>query len=66
LVNNTYADDIGIICILDEAHYHANGTKAKKLLREIDAKIEIDVSATPLFKSDFGHTIRRHEVSKKR
>lgn len=61
-VNNTYADDVEIICILDEAHYHANGTKAKKLLREIDAKIEIDVSATPTFKSDYGHTIRRYEV----
>ncbi len=61
-VNNTYADDVEIICILDEAHYHANGKKAKKLLQEIDAKIEIDVSATPLFRSDYGHTIRRHEV----
>lgn len=61
-VNNTYADDVEIICILDEAHYHANGTKAKKLLNEIDAKIEMDVSATPIFKSDYGHTIRRYEV----
>lgn len=63
-VNNTYADDTEIICILDEAHYHANGDKATKLLKEIEAKIEIDVSATPLFKSDYGHIIRRDEVIK--
>jgi len=61
-VNNTYADDIDIICILDEAHYHANGEKAIQLLKDISAKIEIDVSATPLFNSDYGHTIKRHEV----
>ncbi len=55
-------NDTEIICILDEAHYHANGTKAKELLQKIYAKIEIDVSATPLFKSDYGHIIKRHEV----
>lgn len=55
-------DDTEIICILDEAHYHATGKKAKKLLQKISAKIEIDVSATPLFKSDYGYTIKRQEV----
>lgn len=55
-------DDTEIVCILDEAHYHANGAKAKKLLQRINAKIEIDVSATPLFKSDYGYTIKRQEV----
>lgn len=55
-------DDTVIVCILDEAHYHANGKKAKELLTKIHAKIEIDVSATPLFHSDYGHTIKRHEV----
>lgn len=55
-------DDIEIICILDEAHYHANGTKAKALLQQIGAKIEIDVSATPMFQSDYGYTIKRQEV----
>ncbi len=63
-VDNTYADDTEIICILDEAHYHADGKKAKKLLDEIDANVEIDVSATPLYKSDYGHIIKRHEVIK--
>jgi type III restriction enzyme len=55
-------DDTEIVCILDEAHYHANGKKAKELLNKIHAKVEIDVSATPLFRSDYGHTIKRHEV----
>lgn len=55
-------DDVEIICILDEAHYHAGGTKAQELLQKIHAKIEIDVSATPMFKSDYGYTIKRHEV----
>ena len=36
--------------------------KLKKLLQKIHAKIEIDVSATPIFKSDYGYTIRRDEV----
>ncbi len=63
-VNNTYADDTEIICILDEAHYHASGKKAKELLSQIGAKIEMDVSATPLFKSDYQYIIKRQEVIK--
>jgi len=61
-VYSAMLDDIEIICILDEAHYHANGKKAKELLQKIHAKLEIDVSATPLFKSDYGYTIKRDEV----
>lgn len=61
-VHAAMLDDTEIICILDEAHYHANGKKAKALLKQIQAKIEIDVSATPLFNSDYGHTIKRPEV----
>jgi type III restriction enzyme len=55
-------EDTEIICILDEAHYHANGKKAKALLQQIDAKIELDVSATPTFQSDYGYTIKRQDV----
>lgn len=61
-VYSAMLDDIEIICILDEAHYHANGKKAKELLQKIHAKIEVDVSATPLFKSDYGYIIKRDEV----
>ena len=37
LLNFVYSamlDDIEIICILDEAHYHANGKKAKETITE--------------------------------
>ena len=61
-IDAAMSDGTEIVCILDEAHYHANGKKAKKLLNKIHAKVEIDVSATPLFHSDYGHTIKRHEV----
>src|SRR5690554_4235424 len=61
-VYNAMLNDIEIICILDEAHYHANGKRAKELLQRINAKIEIDVSATPLFKSGYGYKIGRQEV----
>jgi len=61
-VYNAMLHDIEIICILDEAHYHAGGRKAKELLQKIHAKIEIDVSATPFLKSDYGYTIKRQEV----
>lgn len=64
-IYNAMLDDIEIICILDEAHYHANGPKAKELLQKINAKIEVDVSATPLkiySSSDYGYTIKRDEV----
>jgi len=55
-------DDIEIVCILDEAHYHAKGKKSQELLQKIYSKIEIDVSATPLYKSDYGYIINRSEV----
>ncbi|RMG69581.1 MAG: restriction endonuclease subunit R [Bacteroidetes bacterium] len=55
--------DTEIIVILDEAHlFAAKGKAAGELLQTLYAKIEIDVSATPLFHSDYGHTIKRPEV----
>ena len=55
--------DTEIIVILDEAHLFASkGKAAAELLQRIHAKIEIDVSATPLFKSDYGYTIKRPDV----
>jgi len=55
-------NDTEIICILDEAHYHADGKKAQELLRDLNSKIEIDVSATPTYKSEYGYTIKRQDV----
>lgn len=55
--------DTEIIVILDEAHLFAGkGKAAADLLQKLYAKVEIDVSATPLFRSDYGHTIRRPDV----
>ncbi len=55
--------DTEIVVILDEAHLFASkGKAAAELLQSIYAKIEIDVSATPLFKADYSYTIKRPDV----
>ncbi|RYF87822.1 MAG: restriction endonuclease subunit R, partial [Chitinophagaceae bacterium] len=62
-INQARLHDTEIILILDEAHLFASkGKAAQELLQKIYAKIEIDVSATPLFKSDYGYTIKRPDV----
>jgi type III restriction enzyme len=62
-INRARLHDTEIILILDEAHLFASkGKAALELLAQLFAKIEIDVSATPLFKSDYGFTIKRHDV----
>lgn len=62
-INQARLHDTEIILILDEAHLFASkGKAALELLQKIFAKIEIDVSATPLFKSDYGVTIKRPDV----
>ena len=51
-VRNCRADGTEVIVILDEAHLFATkGKKAVELLAKLNAKIEIDVSATPHFKN---------------
>ncbi|TAN17721.1 MAG: DEAD/DEAH box helicase [Chitinophagaceae bacterium] len=62
-VNQAKLNDTEIIVILDEAHLFASrGRAAQDLLQKIYAKIEIDVSATPLYTSDYGYIIKRQEV----
>ncbi len=62
-INQSRINNTEIIVILDEAHLFAStGKAAADLLQKIYAKIEIDVSATPLYTSDYSHTIKRHEV----
>lgn len=62
-VNQARLHDTEIIVILDEAHLFATkGKAAADLLQKIYAKIEIDVSATPIFASDYQYTIKRQEV----
>lgn len=62
-INQARLHDTEIILILDEAHLFASkGKAALEFLQGIFAKIEIDVSATPLFISDYGCTIKRPDV----
>lgn len=62
-INQARLHDTEVILILDEAHLFASrGRAAQDLLQKIYAKIEIDVSATPLFRSDYGYSIKRPDV----
>jgi type III restriction enzyme len=62
-INKARLNDTEIILILDEAHLFASkGKAAQELLQKIYAKIEIEVSATPFFKSDYGYNIKRPDV----
>lgn len=62
-VERAIDDNTEVIIILDEAHLFATkGKRAVELLNKLRAKIEIDVSATPEFSSDYQYTIRRKEV----
>ena len=64
-IANTKQQGTEIILILDEAHlFGTRGEKAQKVLANIDAKIEIDVTATPHIRSDYEVTIRRADVVK--
>lgn len=63
LIENTYIEGTEIIVIIDEAHLSAfTGVQAKKVLKLIDAKIEISVTATPLFNPDMNVVIPRAKV----
>lgn len=62
-INQARLHDTEIVLILDEAHlFAAKGKAAQELLQKIYAKFEIDVSATPLYTSDYGYTIKRADV----
>ncbi len=59
----TLGAGIELVAVLDEAHLFASkGQKAQEFLDLMQAKIEIDVSATPLFKSDYQVVIQRQKV----
>lgn len=62
-VQRTYGQETEVIIILDEAHLFATkGPRATELLAKLNAKIEVDVSATPEFRSDYGYTVKRPDV----
>lgn len=65
ILSTTRNNGIEIITILDEAHlFAAKGQKANKVLAVLNSLVEIDVSATPFFHSDYMVTIRRDQVVK--
>jgi len=64
-IQNTKNNDTEIVLILDEAHLFATkGEKAQIVLSKINAKIEIDVTATPQTSSDYMVIIHRADVVK--
>jgi type III restriction enzyme len=64
-ISNTKQSGTDVIVILDEAHlFGTKGEKAQNVLTKLDAKIEIDVTATPLIRSDYEVIIRRADVVK--
>ena len=66
-IQNTKNDNTEIVLILDEAHLFASkGEKAKVVLSKINARIEIDVTATPdpRIVSDYHVIINRKDVVK--
>jgi type III restriction enzyme len=63
LIENTYIEGTEIIVIIDEAHLSAfTGIQAKKVLKLIDAKIEISVTATPQVIPNMNVIIPRQKV----
>lgn len=64
-IENTKKAGIEVVIIIDEAHlFGTKGAKALKFLNKANAKIEIDVSATPLTESDYKVVIPRADVVK--
>ena len=51
VIKNTKNADKNIILIIDESHHTATSDKSKELIRMINPKITIEVSATPKIKS---------------
>jgi len=63
LIENTYLQGTEIIVVIDEAHLSAfTGEQAKKVLKLVDAKIEISVTATPRITPDMNVVIPRQKV----
>ncbi len=63
LIHRTAAQGTEIVVIIDEAHLSAfTGEQAKKVLKLIDAKIEISVTATPNNQPDMNVVISRQKV----
>lgn len=53
---------IELVVIIDEAHRNLNGPQCQNVLEQIDAAMEIEVSATPEYKANFHVQIPRLQV----
>lgn len=63
IFENTRLDGIEIVAILDEAHlFGTKGEKALTFLSMLAARLEMDVTATPLTDSEFKVVVPRHKV----
>jgi len=51
VLERTKKEGIEIILIIDEAHHHATSETSQKLIRDIDPKLTIEVSATPFIQN---------------
>lgn len=51
ILENTKLDGLNTILILDESHHTATSDISKKLIKDIDAKLTIEVSATPILEN---------------
>ena len=64
-INKARQNNIEIIVIIDEEHMFANAKTAKRateVLKNIYAKVEIRVSATPITPSDYKTIVERQDV----
>ena len=47
IIDKTYDEGRDIILIIDESHHHATSEISKKLIKDINPKLTVEVSATP-------------------
>ena len=65
ILEETRRKGIEVVAILDEAHFFATkGDKARKLLDMVQARFEVDVSATPVFQNADTVSVHRGDVVK--
>jgi len=53
-----------IILVIDESHHHATSDISRRLIRDIDPKLTVEVSATPVLDGDERVTVQIEEVKK--
>ncbi|MBU0952407.1 MAG: DEAD/DEAH box helicase family protein, partial [Elusimicrobia bacterium] len=65
VIKNTKEEDRQIILIIDECHHHATSDISKKLITDIEPKLTIEVSATPIVENpDESVTVQLEDVKK--